>query len=228
MAATCDAAIEQFKNGQLKKVTYISSSMVYESTNMWPSFEGDELDVPPPRSSYGFQKLAVEYWARAAYEQYGVPYTIVRPFNCVGVGEDAYMSHVVPDLARKILSGQDPLQIYGDGYQIRHYTYGGDLARGIVMAMEHPAALCQSFNLSSSVSTTVLELAHLIWRKINKNKPFRHITLPAFEHDVACRIPDTYKAETILGFKAETSLEEMVDITIEAIRKEQDNSYPMA
>ena len=65
----------------------MSSSMVFESTDSWPSYEGQEREVPPPISSYGFQKLAVEYFARAAHQQYGLPYTIVRPFNCVGIGE---------------------------------------------------------------------------------------------------------------------------------------------
>ena len=68
------------------------------------------------------------------------------------------MSHVVPDLVQKVLKGQDPLHILGDGRQVRHYTYGGDLARGIVLSMVSPAALNEDFNLSTSVSTTVLEL----------------------------------------------------------------------
>ncbi len=146
IASTCDAAIAAHKAGTLKKVTYMSSSMVFESTDQWPSVEGSELQVPPPLSSYGFQKLAVEYFARAAWEQYQLPYTIVRPFNCVGVGErralsdveidsgnvKLAMSHVVPDLVQKVIKGQDPLHILGDGSQVRHYTYGEDLARGIV------------------------------------------------------------------------------------------------
>ena len=138
--------------------------MVFESTDRWPSREGDERLVPPPLSAYGFQKLAVEYFAHAAWDQYKVPFTIVRPFNCVGVGEGRAlgsaeilsgnvklaMSHVVPDLVQKVAKGQDPLHILGDGTQVRHYTYGGDLARGIVTAMEHPAALNDDFNLSTA------------------------------------------------------------------------------
>jgi UDP-glucose 4-epimerase len=134
MAATCDAAIEVLGQGRLRKVTYLSSSMVFESTDSWPSREGDERRVPPPLSSYGFQKLAVEYFAQAAWDQYSLPYTIVRPFNCVGVGEGRAlgdveipsgnvklaMSHVVPDLIQKVLKGQDPLHILGDGQQVRH------------------------------------------------------------------------------------------------------------
>ena len=146
IAASCDAAISAHRNGRLKKVTYLSSSMVFESANTWPSYEGQERECPPPLSSYGFQKLAVEYFARAAYDQYRLPFTIVRPFNCVGIGESRAvgdeeimsgnvklaMSHVVPDLVQKVVKGQDPLHILGDGTQVRHYTYGGDLARGIV------------------------------------------------------------------------------------------------
>jgi UDP-glucose 4-epimerase len=87
MAASVDAALAAHRHGRLRKVTYMSSSMVYESADRWPSVEGDERNVPPPLSSYGFQKLAVEYFAHAAWDQYKLPYTIVRPFNCVGVGE---------------------------------------------------------------------------------------------------------------------------------------------
>jgi nucleoside-diphosphate-sugar epimerase len=228
-AAACDAAIEAIKDGTLKKVTYMSSSMVFESTNRWPSKEGDERLIPPPLSSYGFQKLAVEYFARAAWDQYKLPFTIIRPFNCVGVGESRAlgdveiesgnvklaMSHVVPDLVQKILAGQDPVHILGSGDQVRHYTYGGDLARGIVMTLENPAAENNDFNLSTSQGHTVLELAEVIWAKIHgANKPFRFTSEPAFEHDVAKRVPETKKAKEVLGFSADTTLESMLDEVI--------------
>lgn len=225
MASSCDAAITAFKNGRLKKVTFMSSSMVFESADSWPSYEGQERVIPPPVSSYGFQKLAVEYFAHAAHDQYGLPYTIVRPFNCVGTGEmrakgevevlsgnvKLAMSHVVPDLVQKIVKGQDPLHILGSGNQVRHYTYGGDLARGIVTAMEHPDALNEDFNLSTSESTTVLELAENIWHRINGDRPFRYVSDDPFEHDVQRRVPSTTKARDVLGFEATTTLDDMLD-----------------
>ncbi len=226
IASTCDAAIGAHRDASLAKVTYISSSMVFELATAWPSAEGQELDGPPPKSSYGFQKLAVEYFARAAQQQYGLPFTIVRPFNCVGIGEGRAlgnvdirsgnvklaMSHVVPDLVQKVLKGQDPLHILGDGSQVRHYTYGGDLAKGIVAAMESPAALNQDFNLSTNASTTVLELAESIWRRIKGPAiPFRYVSDPPFEHDVQRRIPSTEKARRVLGFEATTTLDAMLD-----------------
>jgi UDP-glucose 4-epimerase len=228
IAASCDAAIQAHRAHRLQKVTYMSSSMVFESTDSWPSEEGQERRVPPPLSSYGFQKLAVEYFARAAHDQYGLPYTIIRPFNCVGIGERRAkgdvevlsgdvalaMSHVVPDLVQKVLKGQDPLHILGDGSQIRHYTYGGDLAEGIVTAMEHPDALNDDFNLSTSASTTVLELAEVIWQKVNGDRPFHYVSDEPFEHDVARRVPSTEKAKRVLGFEATTSLSQMLDEVI--------------
>jgi UDP-glucose 4-epimerase len=230
MASSCDAAIAAHRDGgTLKKVTYVSSSMVFESTDRWPSKEGDQLQVPPPISSYGFQKLAVEYYARAAWDQYRLPYTIVRPFNCVGIGEGRAlgsaevmsgnvklaMSHVVPDLVQKVLKGQDPLHVLGSGDQVRHYTYGGDLARGIATAIEHEAALNDDFNLSTAESTTVLQLAEVIWRKIKGPEiPFRYVSDEPFAHDVAMRVPDVTKAAEVLGFTAETSLDTMLDEVI--------------
>ncbi|HVF14418.1 MAG TPA: NAD(P)-dependent oxidoreductase [Acidimicrobiales bacterium] len=228
-AAACDAAIAAARKGTLRRVTYLSSSMVFESTDTWPSREGQQLEIPPPTSSYGFQKLAVEYFARAAWDQYRLPFTLVRPFNCVGIGEGRAlgdvevmsgnvklaMSHVVPDLVQKVLKGQDPLHLLGDGTQVRHYTYGGDLAKGIVLAMEHPDAENEDFNLSTATSTTVLELAELIWRKIKgPDVPFRCAFDDPFEHDVQRRIPATDKARNVLGFEATTSLDEILDEVI--------------
>jgi len=233
-ASSCDAAIKAHEKGRLRKVTYLSSSMVFESADSWPSHEGQEHEVPPPVSSYGFQKLAVEYFARAAFDQYGLPFTIVRPFNCVGIGErralgdveilsgnvSLAMSHVVPDLVQKVLKGQDPLHILGDGTQVRHYTYGADLAEGIVAAMEHPDALNEDFNLSTAESTTVLELAQAIWLAIKgPDVPFNWVSDPPFQHDVNRRVPSTEKAKRILGYEATTSLEKILQDVVPWIEK---------
>jgi UDP-glucose 4-epimerase len=234
-AATFDAAISARKLGRLQKITVVSSSMVFESSTVFPTPEGAQLTSPPPRSTYGFQKLATEYFTRGAHEQYGLPFTIVRPFNCVGIGErralrdhqvmsgnvKLAMSHVVPDLCQKVLKGQDPLHILGNGSQVRHYTYGGDLARGIRVAMESEKALNEDFNLSTAQSTTVRELAEVIWRKVHgPHHPLNIVADPPYEHDVAMRVPDVQKARDVLGFEATTSLEEMLDEVIPWIREE--------
>jgi len=229
IASSCDAAIKANRDGRLRKMTYLSSSMVFESATEWPSPEGQQREIPPPLSSYGFQKLAVEYFAQAAWDQYQLPFTILRPFNCVGIGESRAlgdeeilsgnvrlaMSHVVPDLVQKVLKGQDPLHILGSGDQIRHYTYGGDLAVGIVTAMEHPDALGEDFNLSTAESTSVLQLAEVIWRKIKGDGvPLHIVNDDPFTYDVRKRVPDVEKAKRILGYEATTSLDQMLDEVI--------------
>ena len=232
IASTFDASIWAFRERNLKKINVISSSMVFENVNTFPTPEGEQLKCPPPWSTYGFQKLSCEYFAKGAWEQYKLPYTIIRPFNCIGIGEKRAkfdkevlsgnvklaMSHVVPDIAYKVLKGQDPLHILGDGNQIRHYTYGGDLAKGIRLCIESEKALNEDFNLSTSMSTTVLELATLIWKKINGDKPFRCISDPPFKYDVQRRIPDVNKAKRILGFEAKTSLSNALDEIIPWIK----------
>ena len=234
-AATFDAAIWAHGHARLQKITLVSSSMVFENASRYPTEEGEERRCPPPASTYGFQKLAVEYFAQGAHEQYGLPYTIARPFNCVGIGErraradrevlsgnvKLALSHVVPDLVQKVLKGQDPLRILGDGAQVRHYTYGGDLARGLRLCMEHPAALNEDFNLSTATSTTVLELAELVWRKIRgAATPFRHVSDPPFKYDVRRRVPSVEKAKRLLGFEALTPLDAILDEVIPWIAKQ--------
>jgi UDP-glucose 4-epimerase len=224
-AAAFDAAIRAHREARLRKITVVSSSMVYENASMFPTPEGEERRCPPPSSTYGFQKLATEYFAQGAREQYGLPYTIVRPFNCIGIGEKRAlsdkeilsgnvrlaMSHVVPDLVQKVLKGQDPLHILGSGEQVRCYTYGGDLARGIRLAIEHPDADNEDFNLSVATPTTVLELAALIWKKIKGDVPFRYISDSPFAYDVQRRVPDVSKARQLLGFEATTTLDRALD-----------------
>ena len=233
-ASTFDAAIWAFKQKHLKKINVLSSSMVFESVDHFPTEEGDQLKYPPPLSTYGFQKLATEYFAKGAWEQYQLPYTIIRPFNCIGIGEKRAigdkeilsgnvklaMSHVVPDLVQKTIKGQDPLHILGSGSQMRHYTYGGDLAEGIRMCIESDKACNEDFNVSTAVSTTVLELAELIWKKINGDIPFRFVSDTPFKYDVQKRVPAVEKAKRVLGFEAKTTLSDALDEIIPWVKEQ--------
>ncbi len=237
-ASTFDAAVAAHRDGVLQKITVLSSSMVFENAGVFPTPESHVDECPVPFSTYGFQKLAVEYFAKGALEQYGLPYTILRPFNCIGIGErralggreipsgnvSLAMSHVVPDLVQKVLKGQDPLHILGDGSQVRCYTYGGDLARGIVGSLTHPGAKNEDFNLSTPVPTTVLELAEAIWHKVHGEGPdapaFVTVSDEPFAHDVQRRIPDVSKAKSVLGYEASTPIEQVLDEVIPWVREE--------
>jgi UDP-glucose 4-epimerase len=228
VAAAFDAAIWAHAHARLTRIVVVSSSMVFESATRFPTPEGAQLECPPPRSAYGFQKLASEYFARAAWDQYRLPYTIVRPFNCVGIGELATadggsgcagnaalaLGHVVPDLARRALAGEDPLRILGSGRQVRHYTYGGDLGRGIRLCIESPHAVNEDFNLSTPVGTTVLQLADKIWRRVHPDRALRYVSEEPLPNDVQVRVPDVSKAQRLLGFQALTPLDAVLDEVI--------------
>ncbi len=232
LASTFDAAIKLYKEKSLKRIIVLSSSMVYENTNIYPTPESEINNCPVPFSTYGFQKLASEYFALGAWEQYGLPYSIVRPFNCVGLGEEKalgaedmnennstlMLSHVLPDIIKKIMLGQNPVEILGNGEQIRCYTHGKDIAKGVRMVVESENAVNEAFNISTSKGHSVLDLAKLVWGKLNPNTPFDYKSVPGFEYDVQKRIPDVQKAYTVLGFEAELKLEDAIDELIEYMR----------
>lgn len=225
IASTFDAAIWAHKNRHLEKINVLSSSMVYECTSHYPTKEGEQLLCPPPLSTYGFQKLACEYFAKGAWEQHKLPYTIIRPFNCIGIGEQRAknekeimsgnvklaMSHVVPDIIQKVYKGQNPLHILGTGKQVRHYTYGGDLAQGIRMCIESDKSINEDFNLSTDASTTVCELSEIIWKKLKRKEPISFAHDPAYVYDVQKRVPSVEKAKLVLGFEAKTDLDIALD-----------------
>jgi nucleoside-diphosphate-sugar epimerase len=237
MASTFDKAIELYTKHQLKRIVILSSSMVFENTKVFPTPEEEVKKCPPPLSTYGFQKLATEYFCRGAYEQYKLPYTLLRPFNCVGIGEEEavsddcsmyvgnikmLMSHVLPDLIFKALhlGPNDEMPILGNGDQVRHYTNGKDLARGIVMAMESENAINEDFNLSHNRPLTVKELAEIVWKKIHGTElKLQHHK--AFEYDVLYRSPDTSKAKKLLNFEATIDIDESVDEVIAWMKNNQ-------
>ena len=233
MASTFDAAIKLHKDGVLKRIIVLSSSMVYENTKVYPTPENEISKCPVPFSTYGFQKLASEYFALGAWEQYGVPYSIVRPFNCVGLGEEKalsaddinennntlMLSHVLPDIIKKIMLGQNPVEILGTGEQIRCYTHGKDIAKGVRLVLESDKAINEAFNISTSVAHSVLELSELVWNKINPDKQFQYKSIPGYDYDVQKRIPDVEKAYSVLGFRAELKLEDAIDELIEYMKK---------
>jgi UDP-glucose 4-epimerase len=94
------------------------------------------------------------------------------------------------------------------------------LAQGVRLAIESEAALNEDFNVSTEKSTTVLELAELIWRKIRGNAPFRYVSDKPFEYDVQKRVPDCSKAKRTFGFEATTSLDAILDEVIPWIEQQ--------
>src|SRR3954463_7944361 len=199
----------------VERCAYVSSSMVFERAEQYPTREDHLPDCPVPRSAYGFSKLTGEVYVRAAHDEHGLPFTICRPFNAYGPGElpdpEPGIAHAVPDLIRKALSGQRPLEIFGTGEQTRTLTHVDDIADGVVTAMSHPAAENEDFNISGSEELSVAEIARVVWEACGRDPDeFELEHLPSFEVDVQRRWPSVEKARQLLGFEARIDVEEGV------------------
>jgi UDP-glucose 4-epimerase len=222
--ALCNSVFRAAIEAEVERFVYASSAMVFENAKVYPTPEDYLAECPTPTSPYGFQKLTGEVYCRAAHSEFGLPYTIVRPFNAYGYefpGEVG-TTHVIPDLARKILEGEHPVPILGSGRQTRSFTHVEDVADGIVTAMEHPAGLDEDFNISGDREVTMAELAALIWKACDKDPAGLELEhLPSYENDVQRRWPSVEKARELLGWEAQVSLEEGIDRTIAFLREHE-------
>jgi nucleoside-diphosphate-sugar epimerase len=214
----------------VERLVYVSSSMVFERATEYPTTEAHIVDTPIPQSAYGFSKLAGEVYCHALHDEHDLPFTICRPFNAYGPGEmpedEPGIAHMVPDVIRKVLSGQKPLQIFGSGEQTRTITHIDDIADGVVTAMSHPAAVNEDFNISASEEMTVAEIARVIWEECGRApEEFELEHLPTFEVDVQRRWPSVEKARELLGWEAQIGVREGIAETVEWLR-EQDAAAP--
>jgi UDP-glucose 4-epimerase len=226
-AALYNAVVRAAVEEEVERFTYVSSSMVFERATEFPTTEAHLPDCPVPLSAYGFSKLTGEVYCRAAHEEHGLPFTICRPFNAYGPGElpdaEPGIAHAVPDLIRKVLSGQRPLQIFGSGEQTRTLTHVDDIADGIVTAMGSPAGLNEDFNISAARELTVAEIARLVWVACGDDPEALELEhLPSFAVDVPRRWPSVEKARTLLGWEARIGVEEGVAATVRWLRERED------
>jgi UDP-glucose 4-epimerase len=216
------AALDQ----RVERLVYVSSSMVFERATEFPTTEAHIETTPTPRSAYGFSKLSGEVYCRALHDEHDLRYTICRPFNAYGPGEmpddEPGIAHAVPDLIKKALSGQRPLEIFGKGDQTRTLTHVDDIADGVVTAMAHPAAGNQDFNISASEELTVAEIARIVWEACGQDPAafeLRH--MPAFEVDVQRRWPSVEKARALLGWEAQIDVRDGIARTVEWMREQE-------
>jgi nucleoside-diphosphate-sugar epimerase len=205
--AVIRAAIEL----EVERFVYVSSSMVFERAEVFPTPEDYLPDCPVPVSAYGFSKLTGEVYCRAAHDEHGLPFTICRPFNAYGPGEvptdEPGIAHAVPDLIRKVQAGQRPLEIFGSGEQTRTLTHVDDVAAGVVAAMASPAGLNEDFNISAAEELNVAGIARIVWEECGADPDeFALAPLPSFAVDVARRWPSVEKARRLLGWEATVDL----------------------
>jgi len=214
------------------KVVYVSSSMVFERAGEFPTPEEAIDRWPPPFSAYGFSKLIGEWYCRAFHEQYGTPFAIARPFNAYGPGElpedEPGLAHVIPDLIKKILDGPRPIEIFGDGTQVRSFTYVDDVADALVTIGLHEEGTGQDFNIGTGVETAIGELLDRLWTLCGESGTPDVATGEALPVDVQRRVPDATKFRTRLGWAPAVSLDEGLRRTVDWYRSVRTSGLPVA
>lgn len=217
------ATFEAARASGVARIVYVSSSCVFDRSTAYPITEQAIKKSPSPPPGYPFSKFVGEMYCQSYQQQYGLPYVIVRPFNVYGVGElpgrKAGESHVIPDLTYKVLMGQNPLEIFGDGSQTRCFTHVSDIVKGIILAMESDQAQNEDFNLGHPREISVKELAETLWRMSGKTEPLSFRYAPAFPHDVKRRAVDISKARTLLKWEPSVDLHEGLEDYISWLRK---------
>jgi UDP-glucose 4-epimerase len=222
--ALYNAVIRAALEHDVERFVYVSSSMVFERAELYPTPEEYLPECPVPISAYGYSKLTGEVYCRAAHDEHGFPYTICRPFNAYGPGEmpdsEPGIAHAVPDLINKVLAGQRPLEIFGTGEQTRTLTHIDDIADGVVTAMSSPAGLNEDFNISAARELTVAEIAQIIWEVCGEDpEAFELKHLPTFAVDVQRRWPSVEKAKRLLGWEAQIEVEAGIAATAAWLRE---------
>jgi UDP-glucose 4-epimerase len=229
--ALYNAVVRAALDLDVERFVYVSSSMVFEQAELYPTPEDYLPRCPTPISAYGFSKLTGEVYCRAAHDEHGLPYTICRPFNAYGPGEvpdaEPGIAHAVPDLIEKVLSGQRPLQIFGSGEQTRTLTHVDDIADGVVAAMSSPAGLNEDFNISAARELTVAEIARIVWETCGEDPDaFELEHLPTFTVDVQRRWPSVEKARRLLGWEAQIEVEDGIAATVRWLRERRASAEP--
>jgi UDP-glucose 4-epimerase len=214
-----DAAV----NSKLNHVIFTSSSIIYQHQTEFPTDEASVLRSPPPSSAYGMSKLVGEYLCKAYNEQFGLKYTILRPFNIYGPKEapDPEYAHVIPELVRKVLSGQFPIELYGTGNQTRTFTNGKDAARAYLLSIKSKNAINETFNVSGNEEIKIIEVLRLIWNMTGHMQELKIKHLPPFPHDVQRRFPSNQKILEKLNWRPHISFKDGLLETIEWIRKNE-------
>jgi len=173
--------------------------------------------VGEARWTYAVSKLAGEHMAHAYHDELGLPTVSVRPFNVYGPGQIG--GGAIRAFIETALAGRD-LVIHGDGSQIRAWCYVDDMVEALMLALEHPNAVGESFNVGNARSAvTIYDLAQRIKRLTAC--PGELVFQPLHYSDVELRIPNVEKARELLGFAAQVELDEGLERTIAWYRERQ-------
>jgi UDP-glucose 4-epimerase len=203
-----------------ERVVCFSTSEVFGQQ----AFRSEETDnavvgeLGEARWTYAVSKLAGEHLAISYFQEKRLPTTVIRPFNVYGpgqVGEGALRTFVLRALKN------EPIQIHGDGSQIRAWCYVDDLVDATLLAMEYPKAIGQSFNVGNAKAViTIYGLANTVVRVLDSTSPILFTQKDYL--DVELRVPLVKKARELLGFEAKIDLEDGIRRTADYYRSQSE------
>lgn len=204
--------LEGSRKNNVKRIIYGSSSEVYGEPLSLPV---REIDQPAPKSTYAVAKLAGERYCEAYHRAYGIDFVVLRYFNVYGPRQDDRF--VIPRFIRAALRNV-PLLLYGDGNQVRDFTFVKDAVQLTLTAAQADEAKCQTFNVGTGTATKAYDLARLVVSLVGSNsgialRNFDQIIRPR-EIEVFNRIADVSKAREMLSYEAQTSIRDGISATI--------------
>ena len=189
----------------------VFGSMAYRVTEENHAVAGSAGEA---RWVYAVSKLAGEHLAHAYFREHGMPVVTLRPFNIYGPGQTG--EGAIQIFIRKALRNE-PISIYGDGSQIRAWCFVDDMVDALMLALERPEAIGESFNVGNARAvTTIFGLAEAVCRVLGSRSEI--VFKPPLSADIELRIPETRKAAELLGFKAKVDLEEGIRRTADWYR----------
>ncbi|MBU0985470.1 MAG: NAD-dependent epimerase/dehydratase family protein [candidate division Zixibacteria bacterium] len=202
--------------GKLERFVDFSTSEVFGQS----AFRSEESDttrigaVGEARWTYAVSKLAAEHLTKAYHQEFGLPTVSVRPFNVYGPGQVGEGAMIV--FIQRALAGED-IEIHGDGNQIRAWCYVDDFIDGLLLALSHPNAVGESFNIGNARAVlTIYGLAQTVVRVLGASSTIKFVQRSG--PDVELRVPSVQKARDLFGFEARVDLEEGIRHTADWLR----------
>lgn len=208
-------------NRYLRKVLITSTSEIYGKSDKVPFREDDDRVLgatTKSRWSYSCSKAIDEFLALAYYKEKGLQTVIMRLFNTVGPRQTGRYGMVIPRLVQQALAGK-PLTVYGDGKQVRCFTYVQDVVRAATQLMDSPIAVGQVFNIGNDKPISIIDLAKKIKALTKSDSEIRFVPYDqAYEEgfeDMTIRVPDLTKARTLIGYEPRVDLDEILQAVVE-------------
>jgi len=214
--------LEAARLNKTKWIVYSSTSCVYENSNL-PLHEEFNKHLETP---YAITKLLGEHYASYYHTYHKLPITILRYFNCYGMGEKpGVYRNVIPNFINLALKRKQ-LPITGTGEETRAFTYVSDIIKGTILAAENDAAIGEVFNIGTREQTKIIDIAKMINEITDNNAGVEYHERRKWDR-ILTRSADVNKAKKILGFETEVELRDGLKHTIEWIRQirleEKDN-----